>query len=117
MRTDITITTRERFELGRLISNRNTPAKVVWRWQARFAEEGIDGLKRDKTRAPRRKPLSEALKAEGSDQNGDRNTCQRDALVSAFDGQGDRNFAHQRAADLGRSRFEASPGEDFQDLQ
>jgi hypothetical protein len=30
---------------------------TVWRWQARFAAEGVDGLLRDKTRPPRIKPL------------------------------------------------------------
>ena len=92
MKTDITITRQEREQLERLIANRNTPAKVVWRaeivlatavgetvkgicrltgkskpcvwrWQARFAEEGIEGLKRDKTRPPGRKPLSDTVKA------------------------------------------------------
>lgn len=29
----------------------------VWRWQERFAEEGVDGLLRDKTRPPRIPPL------------------------------------------------------------
>lgn len=35
----------------------------VWRWQRRFAEDGVDGLKRDKTRPPGRAPLSSAVKA------------------------------------------------------
>jgi transposase len=30
----------------------------VWRWQKRFAEEGVDGLLRDKTRKPGKPPLS-----------------------------------------------------------
>src|SRR5262249_46916582 len=30
---------------------------VVWRWQARFMEEGVDGLLRDKTRKPGKPPL------------------------------------------------------------
>jgi Homeodomain-like domain len=92
MKTDITVTRKERAELEALIANRNTPAKVVWRaeivpatadretvkgicrltgkskpcvwrWQARFAEEGVEGLKRDKTRPPGRKPISAAKKA------------------------------------------------------
>jgi transposase len=29
----------------------------VWRWQQRFAEEGVDGLLRDKTRKPGKMPL------------------------------------------------------------
>jgi hypothetical protein len=30
----------------------------VWRWQARYAEQGVDGLLRDKTRKPGKAPLS-----------------------------------------------------------
>ena len=30
---------------------------VVWRWQERFMREGVDGLVRDKTRLPGKKPL------------------------------------------------------------
>jgi transposase len=36
----------------------------VWRWQDRYIDEGIEGLKRDKTRPPGRKPLSAAIKRE-----------------------------------------------------
>ena len=32
---------------------------AVWRWQARFMEEGVDGLLRDKTRKPGKAPLPE----------------------------------------------------------
>src|ERR1700752_3869391 len=74
-----------------LIEHRNTPAKVVWgariglatadglgtnaimrltkksklcvwRWQERYVEDGIEGLKRDKTRPSRVPPLDEAVK-------------------------------------------------------
>jgi transposase len=31
---------------------------MVWRWQQRFAEEGVDGLLRDKTREPGKAPLA-----------------------------------------------------------
>ena len=30
---------------------------AVWRWQRRFAEAGVDGLLRDKTRPPGKPPL------------------------------------------------------------
>ena len=33
----------------------------VWRWQRRFAEEGVDGLLRDKTRPPGTPPLPQAV--------------------------------------------------------
>jgi len=32
----------------------------VWRWQVRYAEQGVDGLLRDKTRKPGKAPLSPA---------------------------------------------------------
>ena len=76
----------DRAELQALINNRNTPRKLVWRaeivlatadgqgtfaimrrtgmsqptvwrWQARYLEEGVAGLKRDKTRPSRVPPL------------------------------------------------------------
>ena len=91
MKTDIIVRPEDRARLERLIADRNTAAKVVWRarivlataagesvkaiarlttkskpcvwrWQARFAAEGVDGLLRDKTRPPGRKPLPSALK-------------------------------------------------------
>ena len=37
---------------------------AVWRWQARYAEQGVDALLRDKTRPPGRTPLSTAKVAE-----------------------------------------------------
>jgi Winged helix-turn helix len=43
------------------IMRRSGKAKpVVWRWQARFMEEGVDGLLRDKTRKPGKPPLPAA---------------------------------------------------------
>jgi transposase len=92
MRTDITVTAEDRALLESMVAGRNTPAKsvwrarivlltadgaatkaicrvtgkskpCVWRWQRRFAEEGVEGLKRDKTRPPGRKPLPADLKA------------------------------------------------------
>src|SRR5262249_22896394 len=43
------------------IMRRSGKAKpVVWRWQQRFMEEGVDGLLRDKTRKPGKPPLPAA---------------------------------------------------------
>jgi transcriptional regulator with XRE-family HTH domain len=36
---------------------------AVWRWQRRFAEEGVDGLLRDKTRKPGTAPIAPAVVA------------------------------------------------------
>jgi transposase len=85
------VSAADRTRLRLLVSDRNTPAKVVWRakiilasadglgtmaimratgkskpcvwrWQERFAAEGVDGLTRDKTRKPGRARLSAAVK-------------------------------------------------------
>src|SRR3954452_6989064 len=85
----VELSPEDRVRLDKVIADRNTPQKhvrraqivlltadgagtmeimertgqskpTVWRWQARFAEAGVDGLLRDKTRPPGKKPLSEA---------------------------------------------------------
>ena len=85
------VTAADRKRLEALVADRNTAAKVVWRaeiilstadglgtnaimrlsgkskpcvwrWQERFAAEGVDGLMRDKTRPSRKAPLSDEIK-------------------------------------------------------
>ena len=41
------------------MSATGTAKTTVWRWQARFMEEGVDGLLRDKTRPPGKSPIAE----------------------------------------------------------
>jgi len=86
----VEVTPEDRARLDRLVADRNTPQKhvwrariillsasgvgtmgivrgvgqskpTVWRWQERFAAEGIEGLLRDKTRPPGKKPLAEMV--------------------------------------------------------
>ena len=92
MRTGVkvAVSPEDRARLDKLVADRNTPQKhvwrakivllsasdrgtmeivrqvgqskpTVWRWQERFAAEGIEGLLRDKTRPPGKKPLAEAV--------------------------------------------------------
>ena len=82
----IEVTAAERVRLDTIVADRNSPQKhvwragivlatadglgtaaimrriaksktAVWRWQERFAQEGVDGLLRDKTRPSRVKPF------------------------------------------------------------
>jgi transposase len=93
MRNDVSIyvSSSDRAHLERLVVDRNTPRKVVWRagivlataeglgtmaimrrtgkskpcvwrWQERFVAEGVAGLLRDKTRPSRKPPLSREVK-------------------------------------------------------
>ena len=86
----IALTAVNRRRLGAIVGNRNVPQKhawraeivlltadglgtveimrrtgksktCVWRWQERFAEEGVDGLLRDKTRPSRVAPLRQEV--------------------------------------------------------
>ena len=86
----ITLSTSDRTRLEAIVSNRNAPQKhvwraqivllsadrigtveimrrtgtsktCVWRWQGRFAEAGVDGLLRDKTRPSRVPPLGQEV--------------------------------------------------------
>src|SRR4249920_735558 len=81
------LSTAEREQLAAIVADRNRPRKhveraaivlasadrhsaqqvaqrigvsrpTVWRWQQRFAESGIDGLLRDKTRKPGKAPIA-----------------------------------------------------------
>ena len=83
----ISISTADRERLERLVRDRNTPQKIVWRsqivlfagegiggrgmatgvgksvltvrrWRRRYAAKGVDGLLKDATRPPGRKPLT-----------------------------------------------------------
>ena len=93
MRNDICIylSPSNRARLERLVADRNTRSKViwragivlatadglgtvaimrrtgkskpcVWRWQERYVAEGVEGLLRDKTRPSRKKPLTVEVK-------------------------------------------------------
>jgi transposase len=91
----ISISTADRERLERLVRDRNTPQKVVWRarivllagegltasaiaagsgksvltvrrWRRRFLAKGVAGLLKDATRPPRRKPLTAEQIAEGA---------------------------------------------------
>jgi len=84
----ITVSSAERLRLDALVADRNTPQKhvwrarialmsadgagtsaimaqtgtaktTVWRWQARFMEEGIEGLLRDRSRPPGKSPVAD----------------------------------------------------------
>jgi transposase len=86
----VNVTAADRRRLAAIVANRNSPQKqvwrarivlltadglgtaaimrqtgksksVVWRWQERFMQAGVDGLLRDKTRPSRKPPLDRAV--------------------------------------------------------
>jgi transposase len=62
-RARIVLCSAERLPVVEVAHRVGISRPAVWRWQQRFAEEGVDGLLRDKTRKPGKKPLSAATVA------------------------------------------------------
>ncbi len=75
---------------------------MVWRWQQRFAEEGIEGLLRDKTRPPGIPPVPQAKVHAVVE----RTLREPPGAVTPLDrprhGQGDGSFAANDPAHMGR---------------
>jgi transposase len=56
-RARIVLHSAERLPALEVARRADASRPAVWRWQQRFAEEGVDGLLRDKTRKPGKAPL------------------------------------------------------------
>ena len=56
-RAQIILATADGCGTAEIIRRSGKAKPVVWRWQARFMAEGVDGLLRDKTRPPGKPPL------------------------------------------------------------
>jgi hypothetical protein len=57
-RAQIILFSAERLPVLEVARRADVSRPAVWRWQVRYAEQGVDGLLRDKTRKPGRTPLS-----------------------------------------------------------
>jgi Homeodomain-like domain len=56
-RANIILATAEGCGTAEIMPRSGKSKPVVWRWQARFMSEGVEGLTRDKTRKPGKRPL------------------------------------------------------------
>ena len=56
-RACIVLLTAQGCGTAEIMRRANVAKSVVWRWQERFMQEGVDGLLRDKTRPSRIPPL------------------------------------------------------------
>src|SRR5215203_2055293 len=59
-RAEIILATAEGLGTNAIVRRAGVSKPCVWRWQARFMAEGLDGLLRDKTRPPGTPPLPRA---------------------------------------------------------
>ena len=62
-RANIIMLSAERLPVQEVARRAGVSRPAVWRWQVRYAEQGVDGLLRDKTRKPGRAPLPTATVA------------------------------------------------------
>jgi transposase len=62
-RAHIILFSADRLPVLQVARRAGTSRPAVWRWQKRYAEAGVDGLLRDKTRPPGRKPVPTATVA------------------------------------------------------
>ena len=57
-RANIILATADGCGTAEIMRRSGKSKPVVWRWQARFMAEGVEGLTRDKTRMPGKQPPS-----------------------------------------------------------
>src|SRR6187455_3889198 len=60
-RAEIVLLTADGLGTVEIMRRTGKSKTCVWRWQERFAAEGVDGLLRDKTRPPRVPPLGQEV--------------------------------------------------------
>src|SRR3954468_1747381 len=60
-RARLVLLSADRLDMATVARRAGSSRPAVWRWQRRYAEAGVDGLLRDKTRKPGKAPLGEAL--------------------------------------------------------
>src|SRR6201997_1207501 len=63
-RARIVLASADRHAVQRVAQSIGVSRPTVWRWQQRFAESGVDGLLRDKTRKPGKPPIAAEITAQ-----------------------------------------------------
>ncbi len=60
-RARLVLLSADRLDVAAVARRAGVSRPAVWRWQRRYAEEGVDGLLRDKARKPGKAPLGAAV--------------------------------------------------------
>jgi transposase len=60
-RARVVLLSADRLDVAAVAREAGISRPAVWRWQRRYAEAGVDGLLRDKTRKPGKAPTAEAV--------------------------------------------------------
>ena len=90
---------------------------TIWRWQARFMAEGVDGLLHEATRPAGKPALTAATIERVVEMTLAEPPDESDALDRPGDGQGRWGQPSQRAADLGGAWPQTAPGTNLQAVE
>ena len=96
-RAHIVLCSADRLPVQEVARRAGVSRPAVWRWQARYAEQGVEGLLRDRTRKPGRAPLSAKVVAQGYGPDLLRTARPRHALDRPRHGQSRRRQPARRA--------------------
>jgi len=120
-RAEIILATSEGHGTFEIMRRARTSKPTVWRWQQRYLDEGVAGLKRDKTRPLRVPPLPMETRlkviAKTVQETPPNATHWSRALEPRADGRSHRHLAVKRWSHLGGSRLEAASHEGVQGLE
>src|SRR3954447_11949147 len=113
-RVRIILHSAERLDVAEVARRAGISRPAVWRWQQRFAEAGVDGLLRDRTRRPGkpRTPEATVQQVVALARGGERwyrSLRQGDRLDRPDDGQSRRPVLADGAADLGGASTRRPP--------
>ena len=106
-RARIVLASADRQSAQRVAQSIGVSRPTVWRWQQRFAESGVDGLLRDKTRKPGKPPIAVETTARVVALTCTEPPHQVDPLDRPGDGQGNRHLAGFGAAHLAGAQIAA----------
>src|ERR1700693_3650503 len=109
-RARIVLLSADRLPVLAVASRTDASRPAVWRWQQRFAEHGVDGLLRDKTRKPGKKPLPAATGAKIPRAPVGKPAPKSHSLDGPQGRQGCGRQLARRAAHLGGEPSSAPPG-------
>jgi hypothetical protein len=115
-RTRIVLASADRHSAQRVAQSIGISRPTVWRWQQRFAESGVEGLLRDKTRKPGKAPDRRGNDSASGGADLHRPAATSDLLDRPGDGQTHRHFRGFGAAHLAGTQTAAAPAPDLQAL-
>jgi hypothetical protein len=100
-RAEIVLATADGLGTNAIMRRTGKSKPAVWRWQERYMDEGVEGLKRDRTRPSRKPPLSAQTKLAVIKKTTTEKPAGATHLECARDGEGHGAQPPEHSAHLG----------------